>query len=101
MATAAFEAVTATMLSDPDVQEGTGFGTNPGLRAKGKIFAILHGGELVLKLPAARCSELVEAGKARPFEIGTRSMREWVRIAEVDEQEWLHLAREARAYVAS
>jgi hypothetical protein len=99
MANAAFEAVAATLLPEPDVQEGTGFGTNPGLRTREKIFAILHEGELVVKLPAERCTELVEAGRARHFEIGTRRMREWIRIAEVNEQEWLRLAREARAYV--
>ena len=99
MAAAAFDAVAATLLPEPDVEEGTGFGTNPGMRTGGKIFAILHDGELVVKLPVARCAELVQAGRARPFEIGTRKMREWIRIAEVDEQEWLRLAREARAYV--
>jgi TfoX/Sxy family transcriptional regulator of competence genes len=101
MGQAAFDAVAATLLPDPDVEEGTGFGTNPGLRVRGKIFAILHDGELVLKLPAGRCTELVEAGRARPFEVGRRKMREWVSLAEVDEQEWLSLAREAREYVAS
>jgi hypothetical protein len=98
-ATAAFDAIAATLLPDADVEEGTGFGTNPGLRTHGKIFAILHSGELVLKLPAPRSAELVAAGRARPFVIGRRKMREWVRLAEVDEQEWLALAREARAYV--
>lgn len=101
MGEAAFEAIAATLLPDPDVEQGTGFGTNPGLRVRGKIFAILHGGELVVKLPAERSAELVEAGRARPFEIGRRKMREWVRLGEVDEQEWLKLARESRRYVAS
>jgi hypothetical protein len=100
MGQAAFEAIAATLLPEPDVEEGTGFGTNPGLRVRGKIFAILHDGELVLKLPADRCTELVEAGRGRAFEIGRRKMREWISLGEVDEQEWLRLAREARAYVA-
>lgn len=100
MGAAAFDAIAATLLPEVDVEEGTGFGANPGLRARRKIFAMLHGGELVVKLPPERCAELVDAGKARPFEIGRRTMREWIRVAEVDEQEWLRLAREARAYVA-
>jgi hypothetical protein len=100
MAEAAFEAVAVTLLPEHDVEQGTGFGTNPGLRTGQKIFAMLHTGELVVKLPAERCTELVEAGHARPFEIGTRTMREWIRVGEVDEQEWLRLAREARGYVA-
>lgn len=89
------------LLPEPDVEEGTGFGTNPGLRTGQKIFALLHGGELVVKLPAERCTELVETGRARPFEIGRRTMREWVRVAELDEQQWLQLARDARSYVAA
>ena len=99
MGEAAFEAVAVTLLPEPDVEEGTGFGTNPGLRTRQKIFAMLHTGELVVKLPPERCAELVQAGRARPFEIGRRTMREWIRVGEVDEQEWLRLAREARAYV--
>jgi hypothetical protein len=99
MGEAAFDAVAATLIPEPDVNEGTGFGTNPGLRTTEKIFAMLHNGELVVKLPAERCAELVQAGRARTFEIGRRTMREWIRLAEVDEQEWLRLAREARDYV--
>ena len=95
----AFDAVAAVLLPEADVEEGTGFGTNPGLRTGGKIFAILHSGELIVKLPAERCSGLVAAGEARAFEIGLRKMREWVQIAGVDEQRWLELACEARAYV--
>lgn len=86
----AFDAVAAALLPEPDVDEGTGFGTNPGLRVGGKIFAMLVGDELVVKLPADRCAELVAAGSAQMFEVGRRRMREWVRIAEVDEKRWRH-----------
>jgi hypothetical protein len=98
-AEAAFQSIAAELLPEADVEGGTGFGANPGLRTRRKIFAMLHDGELVVKLPVDRCSELIAAGKARPFEIGRRTMREWVRIAEVDEGEWRRLARDARAYV--
>lgn len=96
----AFDGVAAALLPEPDVDEGTGFGTNPGLRTGGKIFAMLINGELVVKLPADRCAELVAAGSARPLEMGQRRMREWVRVREVDEARWRQLAQEARAYVA-
>ncbi len=98
-AEATFDAVANALLGETDVEEGTGFGTNPGLRTGGKIFAMLVGGELVIKLPADHCSELVAAGAGRPFEVGRRRMREWVCIAEAGQAQWLHLAREARSYV--
>lgn len=96
----AFETVAAALLSESDVDGGTGFGTNSGLRSGGRIFAMLVGGDLVVKLPADRCGEMVAAGTAQVFEVGQRSMREWVRIADVDETRWRQLAQEARGYVA-
>ena len=97
---AAFGAIISTLLPQEGVEEGTGFGTNPGLRVNRKIFAILHGGELIVKLPAEQCAQLVADGRAYPFEIGHRRMREWIRVPEVDEQEWLRLASDARDFVA-
>ena len=38
--------------------------------------------ELVVKLPADRCVDLVASDAARPFESGGRRMREWVRIGD-------------------
>jgi hypothetical protein len=99
-AEASFAAVAQRLLRDSDVDEGTGFGTNPGLRSGRRIFAMLVGGELVVKLPAARCAELVVAGSARPFERGQgRPLKEWVTVSGVAESEWLDLAREALAFV--
>ena len=63
---AAFAAISARLLLERDVSAGTGFGSNAGLRVKGKIFAMLVRGELVVKLPAARCVALVSSGLARP-----------------------------------
>ena len=98
-AEAASAAVVARLTGEPDVEEGTGFGSQPGLRTNGKIFAMLVHGGLVVKLPAERCAALTEGGSAEAFEIGRRRMKEWVRIDGVDEDAWLALAREARAFV--
>ena len=94
-----FAALAAELGREPDVQQGTGFGSMPGLRTGRKIFAMLQDGDLVVKLPAARCAELIDAGSGRPFQIGARRMREWVRVSRVDEREWLALSREARDFV--
>lgn len=94
-----FDGLAAALLPEPGIEEGTGFGANPGLRTGGKIFAMLVDDALVVKLPADRCAELTAAGSGDAFEVGRRRMREWVRISEVNEPRWHRLAREAQAYV--
>ena len=94
-----FDALADTLLPEPEVTEGTGFGKNPGLRVGGKIFAMVFEGELVLKLPADRCAALVEEGGARPFGVGDRQMREWVSLAPDGPHDWDALAREALGFV--
>ena len=91
-----FDAIANEFLSEPGVDEGTGFGSNPGLRVGGKIFAMEVDGRLVVKLPAERVTALAEAG-AEPFVVGKRTMREWVSVAPRDD--WTALAREAYEFV--
>ncbi|MBS1879099.1 MAG: hypothetical protein JST31_06265 [Actinobacteria bacterium] len=100
-AEAIFAAIAAELLPEPGVEEGTGFGTNPGLRSGGRIFAMVVRGELVYKLPAARCEELAGGGRAHLFVVGKREMREWVAFEVLDgDDDFLGLAREARAFVS-
>ncbi|HEX8054007.1 MAG TPA: hypothetical protein VF517_13535 [Thermoleophilaceae bacterium] len=77
--------------------EGKAF-RSPGLKVDGRIFAMLVGEELVVKLPAERCKALVTDGAARPFESGSRKMREWV-VIELPPTRWPELAREALSFV--
>ena len=70
------------------------------LTVDGSIFAMLTRGELVVKLPAVRVTELVANGNGMPFTAGKdRPMREWVVVKGEDRQEWLELAREALRFV--
>jgi hypothetical protein len=92
-----FDEIANDLLGEPGVDEGTGFGTNPGLRVGGRIFAMEVRGKLVVKLPAERCEQLVAEG-AEPFVVGRRQMREWVAI-EPGADDWRALAREALAFV--
>jgi hypothetical protein len=91
-----FDAIANEFLSEPGVDEGTGFGNNPGLRVGGKIFAMEVDGRLVVKLPAERVIALTGAG-AEPFVVGKRAMREWVSVEPRDD--WNALAREAYEFV--
>jgi TfoX/Sxy family transcriptional regulator of competence genes len=72
--------------------------SSPGLRLDDKIFAMRVRGELVVKLAAGRCEELASDGRARPFRMGNREMREWAVVGPEREFEWDALADEALAY---
>jgi hypothetical protein len=98
-AEAAFAALAARYAGDPDVEPGTGFGSVPGLRVGGKIFAMLMDGALVVKLPAERCTAIVEGGGARPLAVGRRTMREWVVLDGAAPAAWPELADAAYACV--
>jgi hypothetical protein len=85
------------LAADPRITLEHAF-SSPGLRLDGKIFAMNVKGELVVKLAAGRCEELASDGRARPFRMGGREMREWTVIGPEREFEWDALADEALAY---
>ena len=77
-----------------------------GLRVgdRGRYYALVSRGRLVLKLPAARAAGLVATGEAVPFEPSPgRLMREWVAFEPSpppadDHSRWRDLMDDARAY---
>ena len=71
------------------------------LKTNGKIFAMLVGGALVLKLPKKRVDALVDAGKGTRFDANKGTpMKEWIVLDDShSDAEWLELAREAKVYV--
>ena len=99
-APSAYAELVQRALSWPGVAEGRILHAS-GLKAGGRVFAFPRRDELVLKLPATRCTELVEQGVARRFDKGDgRPLREWVAVPEERAERWEELAREARAFVA-
>jgi TfoX N-terminal domain len=95
-----FEELAARLVSEPDVTEGTGFGSAPGLRINGKIFAMLVKDELVVKLPKDRVDELVAAGAGTNFDPGHgRLMKEWASVPAESSEDWERLANEALVFV--
>ena len=69
-----------------DVTPGTMFGSK-GLRTGTKFFAIWWHEQLVVKLPPARLTELVEAGDGQPFEpMEGRRMNGWIVLG--DSVDW-------------
>jgi hypothetical protein len=95
-----FGALVAEQLAQPNVTLGRAL-QNEALMVRGKIFAFLKAGRLVVKLPAPRVTELVARGGAEPFRSGGRAMKEWISIEPRDETLWRTLVADARRYVAA
>lgn len=102
---ALFEQLVARFAEDPSVElpSATGegkFGASA-LKVDGKIFAMLAGEELVVKLPRQRVDELVVSGVGRAFDPGHgRVMKEWITVAP-DRRRWDELADEARQFATA
>ena len=95
-----FAQIVARYRDAPNVTLGTGFGTNPGLRVGGKIFAMLAHEHLVVKLPRPRVDELVDAGTGARFQPGTgRVMKEWLSVPADAAGLWDTLVDEAFRFV--
>ncbi len=96
----AFARIADRFSIEKGVTSGTGFGSNPGLRVGGKIFAMLSNDRLVVKLPAARVDELLAGGVGDRFDAGKgRPMREWATVGAEHAERWPALADEAFAFV--
>ncbi len=97
-----FDDIVEPFSKDPRVTRGTGFGSSPGRKVDGRIFAMLVRGELVVKLPRQRVAELVEAGTAHWFDAGKgRPMPEWASLSVAQAGAWPKLVAEAYEFVGS
>ncbi|HKV85298.1 MAG TPA: hypothetical protein VJN88_12130 [Ktedonobacterales bacterium] len=78
-----------------------GFGADA-LKIHGRIFAMLAGGRLVVKLPRRRVDSLLASGDGARFDPkkNGRLMAEWLSLETTSPLAWLALAREALAFVA-
>jgi hypothetical protein len=80
---------------------GRGFGSHA-LRVRGKIFAMVVRGHLVVKLPKIRVDALVESGDGVRFDANKgKPMKEWLSVDAASNIDWETLAREALAFVGS
>lgn len=91
------------LIARPEVShitEGKGFGSSGQLKVRGRIFAMLVRGELVLKLPRERVDELIGEGDGTHFDAGKgKPMREWFVLSPTSSRRWLPLAEEALEFV--
>jgi hypothetical protein len=56
-------------------------------------------GDLVMKLPADVCTELVDSGRATYFVVGKKEMREWVNAGGEPADDWPALVTQALEFV--
>ncbi|MFC5034317.1 hypothetical protein G3I60_16080 [Streptomyces sp. SID13666] len=73
---------------------------SPGLKAAGRFYAFTTRHDLVVKLPAARVTELIAAGAGHTCDPrGGHPMRQWVRLSPTDEHACVAYLKEARDFV--
>ncbi len=96
-----FVPVVEAFARNRQVVAGSGWGAgNTVLKVKGKIFAMVIRGELVVKVSKARAAELVDDGTGGYFDPRRdgRLMKEWVVVAP-GRADWISLAKEAHRFV--
>ena len=85
----------------PGEGSGRGFGSDA-LRIDGSIFAMLTRGRLVVKLPRVRVADEIAGGGGEAFDAGKgRPMKEWLVVADADDDGWRTFAEEALASSAA
>lgn len=96
---AALEPLISAFAGDPDVSVGPSMATSV-LKVRGKIFAMINDGRLVVKLPKPDVDALEAAGEGRRFQPSPgRVMKEWIALETSDAAERLGFAQQARRFV--
>src|SRR3954462_11421738 len=97
----AYRKVVEALLLDPHVSETQMMGM-PSLKIAGKLFGGLNGDALVVKVGRARAGELIESGRAEPFDPSARgrAMKAGAPRPQPTE-DWIPLAEEARTFVSA
>jgi hypothetical protein len=97
----AYRSVIESLLGDPAVSEAQMMGM-PCVKVANKIFGGLSSdGALVAKIGRERVDELIDAGRAHPFDPSGRGrpMRDWAKLP-APSDDWLAFANEAKAFAA-
>ena len=90
--------VAAQLYGQPGVLEGTIFGFRC-LRVNEAFVGMPANGNLWVKLPEQRVSDLIESGVGEVCAPNGRPFREWVAISGHDEKLWLDLLNDSIEFV--
>ena len=97
-----YQALLEALLDRPGVTASERGGGGSGLWVRGRVFAALVRGRLLVKLPRQRVDTLVAAGAGQRFDSGHgRLMTEWLTVPASSREAWLPLAEEALAFVTA
>lgn len=95
-----YDALVDELSADPEFSAGQMMGM-PALKIGSKMFGGLFEGNLTVKVGKERVQELIDAGRAQPFDPSGRDrpMKDWALVGPGDD--WLALAEEAKALTRS
>ena len=89
----------APLLARDDTEEGRIMSSRC-LRVNGDFCAMVaRSGQLVVKLPAPRVQELIDAGVGEPFAPAGRVFKEWLAVSVLDDARWDALLRESHDFI--
>jgi hypothetical protein len=72
-----------------------------GIKFGGKMFAMFHKGQLLVKLPPKRVSEVIASGEGLPHDPGTgKPMKNRVLIPDTNQALWIAYCEESRQHEA-
>lgn len=93
-----YDPIAGELCTRDGVDIGPLFGTE-GLRIRGKVFAFVTHGSLVVKLPHDRIDELEASGAAERMTMRERRMKEWALVGPESASLWHPLAVEGLTFV--
>jgi len=98
---AIFQRLVQAHAGRPEISVGRMFGS-PVLKMRGKVFAMLVKGRLVVKLPRGRVDKLLASRLGEAFDPGHgKPSKEWVAVDPNMSRRWGPLVEEARDFVIS
>ena len=90
--------VKAHFADDPEVEVLKGRGAQ-GVKRGGKMFVMFMKGDLIVKLPEHRVSEVIEVGDGMPFDPGTgKPMKNRVLIPAGKSDTWIEYSEESKKH---
>jgi hypothetical protein len=82
--------------SDVTVLSGRGA---QGIKRGGKLFVMFMKGDIMVKLPEKRVTEIISMGEGEPYDPGTgKPMKNWVLIPASRKDLWIKFSEEAKKH---